>query len=190
MTTTPGRWVFSGSAWYWQHKHAGTALIRETGMPDRAVLRFDLAWKNRLSVAIGFHADFARPKPPKEGEDDKAGKVRAFVPGDASDLPRLFGNSYVLQMYSNYLMLYRTSVSEDGTVSHGPRAVEQQQPAARRNRPGRRWKSAATAAPAPSRFSSTMSSSRSGAKATWRGRRWREGFAGKGDGLRLRRAGR
>lgn len=110
---TPGRWVFSGAAWYWQNKQAGTTLIRKTGMPDRAVLRFDLAWKNRLSVAVAFHADFARTTPPAEGEEKQA-KVRAFVPGDATDLPRLFGNSYVLQMYSNYLMLYRTSVSEEG----------------------------------------------------------------------------
>jgi hypothetical protein len=32
-------------------------------------------------------------------------------------LPRLFGNSYVLQMYSSYLMLYRSSVSEGGKPS-------------------------------------------------------------------------
>ena len=112
----PGRWFFSGSAWYWKNKRAGTALIRETGMPDRAVLRFDLAWKNRLCLAIGFHADFAHPKP-KEGEDNKGGKAHGFVPGDAGDLPRLFGNSYVLQIYSNYMMLYRTAVSEEGQPS-------------------------------------------------------------------------
>jgi hypothetical protein len=112
----PGRWAFSGSAWYWQNKGAGTALIREKGMSDRSVLRFDLAWKNRLSVAIAFHADFLHPKP-KDDEENKAGKVRAFVPGDTSDLPRLFGNSYVLQMYSSYLMLYRTSVDADGKAA-------------------------------------------------------------------------
>lgn len=108
-----GRWTFSGSAWYWRHKGAGTALTRGDGMPDRAVLRFDLAWKNRLSVAVAFHADFASPKSNEAGKDEKAA-IRAFVPGDTSDLPRLFGNSYVLQMYSSYLMLYRTSVDADG----------------------------------------------------------------------------
>jgi hypothetical protein len=111
----PSRWKFSGSAWYWQNKSAGTALIRESGMSDRSILRFDLAWKNRLSVSIGFHADFLHPKPKEE--DEKAGKVRAFVPGDTSDLPRIFGNSYVLQMYSSYLMLYRTGVDADGKRS-------------------------------------------------------------------------
>ncbi|RYD17855.1 MAG: hypothetical protein EOP88_24630, partial [Verrucomicrobiaceae bacterium] len=66
-----GRWAFSGSAWYWSNKSSGTALLREEGMPDRAILRFDLAWKNRLSFAIGFHADFARPKHEKaEGEKE------------------------------------------------------------------------------------------------------------------------
>ena len=44
----PGRWVFSGSAWYWANRQSGTALLRENAMPDRSILRFDLAWKNRL----------------------------------------------------------------------------------------------------------------------------------------------
>lgn len=110
------RWVFAGSAWYWPHAHAGTALIRETGMPDRAVLRFELAWKNRPCLAIAFHADFARAKP-KEGEDLKRLKAGAFAPGDVSVLPRLFGNSYVLQIYADYLMLYRTAVSAAGKTS-------------------------------------------------------------------------
>ena len=112
----PGRWVFSGSAWYWNNKHAGTALIREAGMPDRAVLRFDLAWKNRPCLAIAFHADFA-PARPKDGADHKRLKAGGFMPGDVSVLPRLFGNSYVLQMYADYLMLYRTAVSAAGQSS-------------------------------------------------------------------------
>ena len=112
----PGRWFFSGSAWYWKNKHGGTALVRETGMPDRAILRFDLAWKNRLCVAIAFHADFAKPKR-RERDAIRGGKLRGFIPGDAADLPRLFGNSYVLQLYSNYMMLYRTAVNDEGVPS-------------------------------------------------------------------------
>ncbi|MCX6866107.1 MAG: hypothetical protein NTV46_07790, partial [Verrucomicrobia bacterium] len=115
----PGRWFFSGSAWYWKSKHGGTTLIRETGMPDRAVLRFDLAWKNRLCVSLGFHADFARAKP-KEGAVRKKENIRGMMPGDTADLARLFGNSYVLQMYSNYIMLYRTSINEDGNPALEP----------------------------------------------------------------------
>lgn len=109
---SPGRWEFSGSAWYWKGGRPGTALLRAEGMTDRSVLRFELAWKNRLNVAVGFHADLAVPKP----ADDKDNK-RAFVPGDNADLPRVFGNSYVLQMYSSYLMLYRTGVDADGNTT-------------------------------------------------------------------------
>jgi hypothetical protein len=108
----PGRWAFSGSAWYWNHKSGGTALIRNTGMPDRSVLRFDLAWKNRLNLSIALHADFARPKP--EEKDDSRQENRAGSIINTASLPRLFGNSYVLQLYSNYLTLFRTSVDEDG----------------------------------------------------------------------------
>lgn len=113
----PGRWVFSGSAWYWPGKSSGTALLRENAMPDRAILRFDLAWKNRLSIAIGFHADFAKPKPEEPEDKDPRkpqGKLLGFVPGDATILPVIFGNSYVVQIFSTHLMLFRTSISEDG----------------------------------------------------------------------------
>ncbi|RYD47281.1 MAG: hypothetical protein EOP85_05790, partial [Verrucomicrobiaceae bacterium] len=58
----PGRWEYSGSAWYWPSKSSGTALLCESTMPERSILRFDLAWKNRLAFAVGFHADFAKPK--------------------------------------------------------------------------------------------------------------------------------
>ena len=112
----PGRWVFSGSAWYWQNKTPGTALIHKTGMPDRAVLSFDIAWKSRLSIAVAFHADFA-PARILDENDKGANQARNFVPGDTSNLPRLFGNSYVLQLVSNYLMMFRTSVDADGNPS-------------------------------------------------------------------------
>ncbi len=110
---SPGRWEFSGSAWYWKGPGAGTALLRADGMTERSVLRFTLAWKSRLNIAVAFHADLASP-----GTGDKEGgdkPVRKGVPAaDSSDLPRLFGNSYVLQMYSSYLMLYRTTVDAEG----------------------------------------------------------------------------
>ncbi|MES2922320.1 MAG: hypothetical protein V4819_12280 [Verrucomicrobiota bacterium] len=114
----PGRWAFSGSAWYWPSRLSGTALLKENAMPDRSILRFDLAWKNRLSIAIGFHADFAKPKPP-ENADKPAEKIQmrrplGFAPGDSTILPVVFGNSYVLQIFSTHMMLFRTSVNEDG----------------------------------------------------------------------------
>jgi len=120
----PGRWTFSGSAWYWQSKRPGTALVRESGMPDRSVLRFDLAWKNQLSLAIAFHADFKKVKPKEEenrGEEEKKDdaprakvQIRRFMPGDSSGLPLVFGNSSIIQIYSNYMMLIRTHVDKKG----------------------------------------------------------------------------
>ncbi len=119
---TPGRWAFSGSAWYWPSRSSGTALLKENTMPDRSVLRFDLAWKNRLSIAIGFHADFAKPKPKPADNADKPAEIQprrqvGFAPGDSTILPMVFGNSYVLQIFSTHMMLFRTSVDEDGAPS-------------------------------------------------------------------------
>lgn len=105
----PKEWDFSGAAWYWSHREAGTALSRREGMPDRAILRCELAWRNRLSLGVAFHADFARP--PQKEEDE--GKERRFGPGESAAYPRLFGNSYVLHIYSNYVILYRCGFNED-----------------------------------------------------------------------------
>lgn len=115
----PSRWVFSTSAWYWPGKQGGTALVRDNTLPDRAILRFDLAWKSRLSVAVGFHADFARQRPPEPAKDGEPAQPRpaAFSPGDPTIFPVLFGNSYVLQILSTHLMLFRTAVNEAGVPS-------------------------------------------------------------------------
>lgn len=120
----PGVWEFSGSAWYWQNKRGGTALIRESGLPERFVLRFDIAWKNRLGTAIAINADFAKPEPEPEADgDDKEqeGNVKRPAAGfgqfnvnDPGNFPRIFGNAQVLQIYSNYMMLFRTSFDKDG----------------------------------------------------------------------------
>ncbi len=119
----PGRWLFSGSAWYWPGKLTpGTALLRRSGLPDRSVLSFNLAWKNQFGLVVAFYADFTRPKPmddEKFNEKNKGAKsrFRGMVPGDLSQLPRVFGNSYVLQLYPNYIMLNRTRVDENGNPS-------------------------------------------------------------------------
>ncbi len=107
----PKYWQFSGAAWIWPHKSSGTALIRRSGMPDRCTFRFDLAWKNRLSIAVAFQADFAPTQPPKDKEPIR------FVPGDSSVLPLIFGNGYVMHFFSNHVMLYRTSVNGAGIAS-------------------------------------------------------------------------
>jgi hypothetical protein len=111
---TPGRWVFSGSAWHWKHKSGGTALIRESGMPECSVLRFDLAWKSQLNLSIALHADFAKPRTDEKDErmKDKRG---GFFPDPAS----LFGNSSVIQIYNTSITLKRTSVDADGKAAIG-----------------------------------------------------------------------
>jgi len=110
------RWEFSGSAWYWQNENIGSALVRKTGMPDRAILQFDLAWKNRLSMAIAFHSDFTRPAADK----DEAQQNQANLAGQPASLPSLFGNSYVIQLYANYVRLFRTSFDEEGRPRMDP----------------------------------------------------------------------
>lgn len=112
-----GRWQFLGSAWYWSHPSSGTALLRENLMSDRSVLRFDLAWKNRLSIAVAFHADFQKTnaQEPVGGENgNPQRRGQAFGAGDSSVLPTLFGNSYIIQIFPTYLMLFRSSVNEEG----------------------------------------------------------------------------
>ncbi|MFD2258111.1 hypothetical protein ACFSSA_15630 [Luteolibacter algae] len=102
-------WAFSGSAWYWQNEKVGTALARKDGMPDRSTLQFEVAWKNRLSLAVAFHADFVIPK--MKNPEEQKDLIR---PGQPASLPGLFGEGYVMHLYSNYVMLYRTAFDEEG----------------------------------------------------------------------------
>ncbi|MGJ8633162.1 MAG: hypothetical protein ACSHX7_04520 [Luteolibacter sp.] len=104
------KWKYTGSAWYWSGNKHGTALTRKTGMPDRSILRFHVAWKSRLSLSIAFQADFSRPEAKDEEEEKKW-----FQPGQATSLPHLFGNSYVLNFYGTYARMMRSSFDEDGT---------------------------------------------------------------------------
>jgi hypothetical protein len=99
-------WSYAGSAWY--NRQPSTALRRDVGMPDRAIIRFQLGWKNRLSLALAFHADFkavGSPDNPEEGKRVQSG-VQLF--------PNVFGNAYVLNLYPNYAILYRSTVDKDG----------------------------------------------------------------------------
>lgn len=112
-------WKHSGSAWYWQNKETGTALVKKAGMPDRAILRFDIAWKSRLSCAIAFHSNFKQAEPQAadaDGNNDQP-QQRVIMAGrviNSASLPEIFGDSYVLQLYSNYVMLHRTSFDAEG----------------------------------------------------------------------------
>jgi hypothetical protein len=123
-------WNLAGAAWYWHGNTGGTALTQPEGMVDRSILRFELAWQNRLSFVVAFHADFkqADPPEPEEGQEDL---VRAQVrrmnlnPGDISGLPRVFGTGYILHMQQNIQVLYRSGFDEKGQP-----LIERLQPAA------------------------------------------------------------
>ena len=110
-------WRHSGSAWYWDGKGHGTAIVRKAGMSDRSLLRFDIAWKNRLSCTIGFHADFQRPQAMEQDLKEKERDPFVGAGGrmmNHSSFPEIFGASYVMQIYSNYVMLYRCSFDAEG----------------------------------------------------------------------------
>jgi hypothetical protein len=118
------RWDFSGAAWYWNEKQGSTALVRKSGMTDRSILRFNLAWRNRLMLCLAFHADFARPPKAAAGDEGEEAKAReeakkrmmmnGIGPGDTSSYPQMFGKSYVLQINSGYAILLRCGFDDKG----------------------------------------------------------------------------
>lgn len=114
-TTPPSApWKLSSAAWYWQSEQPGTALIRRNCLPDLSILRYDLAWKGQLNFAIALNADLADLPKPATGENQEPPR---FSPNDSEIMPALFGNSYILQIHSNYMLIYRTVVSRDGKKS-------------------------------------------------------------------------
>lgn len=110
---TLGHWTFRGASWIWSGDLPSSALIRENALPERSILRFDLDWKNQLFAAVAFQADFTKPKSP--GPDEPRRRAGGLTSGDPTLLPILFGNSYVLQLFSNHVSLFRTTISDDGT---------------------------------------------------------------------------
>lgn len=114
-------WQHAGAAWYWKSSNPGTALILRDTMPKRSTLRFDMAWKNQLNVAIAIHADFCVDNPvPKQGEeanDKQAVERPQFIAHDSSSLPAIFGNAFILQIHSNYMVIYRSMVDKEGNKS-------------------------------------------------------------------------
>ena len=111
-----GAWEFTGAAWQWSGGAPGSALIRPDAMPEKSLLRFELAWKNRLGLTLALHADFAPVHEPEEQDKPRAQQAR-FTRSDAAEMPRFFGNSQVLQIHSNYLLLFRSVVDKDGKPS-------------------------------------------------------------------------
>ena len=102
----PG-WSYLGGAWY--NRFPASVLKRDVEMPDRAVVRFQLAWKNRIALALAFHADFKDlAKPGEAPEESKRVDV------STQSYPKHFGNAYVLNLYQNYVVLYRSGYDAEG----------------------------------------------------------------------------
>ncbi len=120
-----GPWVFSGGAYY---SNGQLPITVDAKVPDKARIRFTLAWRNRLNAAIAFHATLKQPDKPeaedkeeKEEKEAEAGK-KAKKPAagvarnnsTSSGFALTYGRSYVLTIYSNYAQLYRCDFDEDG----------------------------------------------------------------------------
>ncbi len=96
------KWIFSGSAWYWQNEGTKTALVRRNDLSDDAILKFDLMWKDRLTLGIVFHADFEVLQ--MKLQDRKRHVVGA---------QEVYGKSYFMQLHTNYVLLYRAELGPD-----------------------------------------------------------------------------
>ncbi len=110
----PEKWIFTGSSWLWNGKTPETALTRADALPERSILRFELAWKSRLSLALAMQADFNCP--PAVADKDRRIQ-RVFNTMDPRSLARVFGTSHILQLYSNYLTHITTRVDENGEIT-------------------------------------------------------------------------
>jgi hypothetical protein len=115
-----GKWQFTGSSWIWKAgKNPESILARKTGIPEISVIRFNLSWKNRLSLAIALHPDFARPAEDDVGENPRR---RTFNSMDARSLARAFGNSDIIHLNSQYLNCLPTRLDQDGKINLPRRA--------------------------------------------------------------------
>lgn len=101
-------WRHVGSKWY--YTGGADSLRLAAGMPDRAIFRFTLGWRNRPPIAIAFHADFKQPEK-AEGDDQEA---PAHNPRSAQSYAESFGNAYVLNLRNSYATLHHCGFNEDG----------------------------------------------------------------------------
>lgn len=113
----PDGWTHSGAAWYWPGSGDLKALVRKDTLPDSAVMRFQVSWKSRVSLAVAFHADFKQPGPKAGGEGDRGDAARRIHPSDSSLYTSLFGNCYVLQLNPTHALMYRSTIDDEGNAS-------------------------------------------------------------------------
>ena len=108
-------WTYSSGSYY--SRNGTSALVRDVGMPDRAMMKFRVAWKSRLSLAIAFHADLTpapKPKPDAANPQNPQNVQLRQEFGSSQNYPKMFGNAYVLNLYSSYMILYRCGYDKDG----------------------------------------------------------------------------
>lgn len=104
-------WSHSGAAWY--YRQGNDALVLDAGLPDRALVRFKMAWRSTPNIAFAFHADLARPEPKNADAEEKEAARRQFFGGPQA-FARYFGSCYVATFQPGYNNLYRCSFDEDG----------------------------------------------------------------------------
>lgn len=114
-------WQHSGSSWY--HLKGMHVLARKNCLGESTLMRFRLAWRERLNVNIALNADFALPpqqKKDEEPEGKKAGvaarQPMMFFNGMPSNHTLSFGNALVLSIYQTYFSLTRCGYDGNGQI--------------------------------------------------------------------------
>jgi hypothetical protein len=115
----PPAWQHAGSAWY--HLKGMQPLARKNCLGESSLLRFRMAWRERLNANIALHADFMPPPEPKEGEEKEGVKAgvnprqpMVFFNGMPQNQAGTFGNALVLNIYQTYFSLTRCGYDENG----------------------------------------------------------------------------
>jgi len=105
-------WVHTGASWY-SRGGGADAITLDAGLPDRALVRFKLAWRSRPSISVAFHADLQRPEAKEKdaGAEEEAPRQNF---GSMQHLARLFGTAYVMNFQSGYVHLQRTWFNDQG----------------------------------------------------------------------------
>jgi len=117
-------WKHLGSAWY--HLNGLDPLIRKECMAERTLLRFRLAWRERLSANIAFHADFAKPPAADEKDEKKKNAAKPQNAGiqifnnSSQTQAASFGNALVLNLYQTYFSLSRCGYDAEGNAFSQP----------------------------------------------------------------------
>ncbi|MFY7817527.1 MAG: hypothetical protein ACOVRB_04095 [Akkermansiaceae bacterium] len=114
-------WQHSGSSWY--HDKGMDVLARKNCFRESSLMRFRMAWRERLNVNIALNADFALPPEPKKEEEQEGKKAGAgarqpmmFFNGMPSNHTLSFGNALVLSIYQSYFSLTRCGYDANGQV--------------------------------------------------------------------------